>query len=251
MTLTNTTSAGILDQIFSGTAFASITGDAYATLTTTPGGTEVSGTGYSRQLVSYGAATAAQPSVATAAEIDFGTVAGDWTPTTGIDIVDFYTAASGGAWLYSGTDTSINYSVGNRAFVRAGHTFSIGTNALFTASYLQTIVDWLVNGGSAPAQLTHAGLLASGTELSGGNYARLDVSSLWGTATSADPAVKSFSGGAALFTTGATYSGSPNQIGFYTAATGGTPQCTLSYSAETITGGGSEDIEINPTITLT
>lgn len=251
MSLSNAASAGILNQIFNGTAF-SAAGAGYASLAVA-GGSEVAGAGYARQLVSYGAATTANPSIATSnAEINFGTVGAGWTPLT-VDELRIYSALSAGTLIYTAADSGITYVAGNRAFVASGnHTVQIGSNSIFTAAYSATILDWLVNSGSAPAQLTHAGLLNSGTEASGGNYARLAVSSLWGTATTADPSSISFSGGATNFlggSTTATFTGAVNQIGFFTALSGGTPQVTLSVSSQTINSG--DTVEINPTITLT
>lgn len=249
MSLSNAICADLLDLIFSGTAVSFTPGTAYASLTTTPGGTEVSGTGYTRQSVTFGAATSAQPSVASANEIDFGTVAGDWSPVASIDTVDFYDAASSGNLMFSGVDGSpITYSTGNRAFVAAGATLSVGTNSIFAAAYLQDIVDYLVNAGGAPSQLQYAGLLNSGTELTGGNYARLDCNALWASATVADPSVKAFTA-VTTFTASATYTGTANQIGFYTAASGGSPLCTVAVSSQSI--GSGDLVEINPTVSLT
>lgn len=246
MSLTNAAAAGVLDQVFRGVAFAAA-GTPFAALATN-GGAEVTGTGYARIAAPYGAATAASPSVVTATEIDFGTVGGDWTASN-VDEVRFYSALSGGTELWSDTDTAIAYVAGNRAFVASGSTFSFGDNGIFLAAYAQTIADWLANSGTAPAQLTHLGLLNSGTELSGGNYARLDVSSLWAAATVADPSVLAFSGGAATFIASATFTGTVNQLGLFTASTGGVAQCTLAVAAQTIAA--SDQVTVNPTITLT
>lgn len=250
MSLSNAASAGILNQCLRGTTF-SAAGTAYATLTTTPGGTEVSGTGYARVAVSYGAASAAQPSVATASEIDFGTVAGDWTPSTGIDVVDFYSASSGGTLLYTGTDTAISYATGNRAFVASGSTFQLGDTGSFSAAYLQDIVDWLVNGGSAPARARYLGLLNSGTELSGGNYARLDTDTLFPAASTADPAASAFASAVNFLggSTTATFTGAYNQLGLFSAASGGSPLITVSVTSQTVASG--DTVEVQPTVTLT
>lgn len=258
MSLLSTPAADILNQLILGTTPSWSPGTMYAALS--DGSSEVAGTGYARIALSMNTVTSAQPSVATEAdEINFGTVAGDWTPVAGIDETWIYSALTGGTRIATDSDTAITYSVGNRAFIAAGLTFSFGTNSLFSAAYSNSINDWLFASGATPSRARYLGLLNSGAELTGGNYARLDTdnsaSPFFGSATAGasetDPAsitftaTQNFLGG----TTTATFTGTVNQYGLYAAATGGSPLITVSVSSQPVASG--DTIEVNPTITLT
>lgn len=247
MSLSDTAAAGVLDQCLRGVAFAAA-GSSFAALAAN-GGAEVSGTGYVRQAVTFGAATTAQPSVVTAAaELNFGTVAGDWTPLA-VDEVRLHSALTGGTLLASDTDTQITYVAGNRAFIRAGMTFDFGSNSIWSAAYSATVNEWLWRSGTAPAQARYLGLLNAGTELSGGNYARLDTNTLWAAASVADPSSISFTGGAQQFIASATFTGTVNQLGLYSATTGGSPLITIAVTSQAVANG--DEVTVNPTITLT
>ena len=186
MSLSIAASQGILNQCIRGVSFSP--GTPHAALAAN-GGNEVSGTGYARQPLTFGAATDANPSVSvTSAVADFGTWGADWTPTT-IDETRVYSALTNGTILFSDTDTSESYASGDQASVASGISASFASNAEFVSSYAQSILEWLLRSGSTPARARYIGLLNSGVELSGGNYARLDTDGLFAAPTSADPSV--------------------------------------------------------------
>lgn len=247
MSLTNEAAAGVLDQCINGTAFAAA-GTPHISLGIN-GGAELSGTGYARVQQDPGAATLAQPSVSTWTEVNFGTVGADWTPVTGVDEVRIYSALTAGTLLATDTDTPVTFSTGNRAFVAAGMAFSFGTNSVFSGAYAQSINEWLWRSGAAPARARYLGILNSGTELSGGNYARLDTDSLFGSATVADPSVIAFTAGNATFQSSATFTGTANQLGLYAALSGGSPLITIPVAPQTIANGNL--VVVAPTVTLT
>lgn len=245
MSLENAVAAAVLDQLIDGTAFAP--GSPNLALGAN-GGAELSGTGVARIAQTFGAFTAAQPSVGTVAvESDYGTIAGDWAPAS-VDEGRIYSAAAAGTLLARGSDTAVALTTGRRLFVRAGLVFQVGTNSFFSAAYAQAIGEWLFRSGATPARARYLGILNSGTELSGGNYARLDTDTLWAAATVADPSVKAFTS-EQVFQANATFTGANNQVGLYAASTGGSPLIILTHSAEIINSG--DEVRVNPSFSLT
>ncbi len=246
MTLSSAAAQAVLEQCILGTTTFTV-GTPHAAIAAN-GGAEVTGTGYARQPLTFGVAAGDPAAVATSAETDFGTVAGDWSPLT-LDEVRVYNALTAGTELAADTDTAITYAAGNRAFVTAPITITLGDNSIFSAAYSATVLEWLFRGAAVPARAQYLGLLNSGTELSGGNYARLDTDTLWATPTLADPSSISFTGGAQTFIASATFTGATNQMGLYAAATGGTPLITIGGFTETVAT--NNEVTVNPTITLT
>lgn len=245
MTLTDVAAQGVLNQCIRGVAFAP--GTAHLGLADS-GGAEVSGGGYARQPLSFNAATLANPSVCTEPnEIDFGTVGAGWTPTT-VDQGIVYSALNAGTELFSQTDTQITYAVGNRAFVTAGSLVCrFGSNGVWTAAYAQDVMEWLLRGGPTPARARYLGLRNSGTELSGGNYARLDTDGLFSAPNLANPSETTT--GVQQFQSSATFTGLVNEYALYAANTGGAALIVVSVNADTIATGN--EVTVDATITLT
>ncbi len=187
-----------------------------------------------------------------AAEANFGTVGGDWTPLASVGSIRIMSALAGGTELIrSEMGSPPTFLAGNRAFIRAGTMiFSYALNSIFSAAYAAAINEWMFRGGAVPARARYLGLLASGTELAGNNYARLDTDGLFAAPTAADPSVLQLSSSPATFQANATFTGTAvNQIGLYSAASGGTPLITVPVSSQDIASGS--EVTVAPIITLT
>jgi hypothetical protein len=92
----------ILEHVLKNTAYTSPTTVYMALLTAAPsdagGGTEVSGSNYSRTAITFGAASAG--SISNSAQVNFPTPSGSWGACTHFGIYD---ASSAGNLLYWGT----------------------------------------------------------------------------------------------------------------------------------------------------
>lgn len=229
---------------FKGTAFPTAPANLYVALyTAAPGeasasGTEVTGGAYGRQPVSVAAGSWAAPSASGNAQqtsnsgaISFPTATATWGTVVGWALYDAVTA---GNEVYYGALTS-NQTVnsGGTASFAAGQLViqvgALGTNAMST--YLaQAIINWM-RGTAFPATPTnfYAALYtanpgpanASGTEVTGGSYAR--------------QAIAPASGWSALGTSGtATTISNANSIPYPTATAGwGTVTGWAVYDAAT------------------
>lgn len=83
--------------------------------TDTTSGTELSGSGYSRQSISFGAASAGN--VASTGNVTFGPASGNWSTVTSIALVD---ASTSGNILFYKNIASQSVKSGNSLIVESG-----------------------------------------------------------------------------------------------------------------------------------
>lgn len=202
-------------------------------------GAEATGTGLSRQLLSFGAATAARPSVCTvAAQTSWGTIGADWPADT--EGLAWFNAAAGGIEMGRDVDPSLITTVGEELIAAAGViSASWGTGKTnWTIALLQAVLEWLFRGGPVPPQHNHMGLLLNGTEIEtpGVNgYARLDVASIYDAATVATPSVLDTSSPAPFTASAGGAWGDWNEWALFPASTGGTAGITVPRTGGTTT----------------
>jgi len=110
----------LLDHVFRNTAYSSPTTVYLALYTANPtdagGGTEVTGAGYARQAITFGAASGG--AMSNTAQVSFTASGGDYGTVTGIGIFDASTAGNLLAWdaITSAAVTdgdSINFPIGD------------------------------------------------------------------------------------------------------------------------------------------
>jgi hypothetical protein len=167
-------------NIFRGTTRAGVT--PYVGLFTvgagdTGGQTEVSGSNYSRVAVTFGAPSSG--SVSNSSTLTFPTPSGSWGTIVGWGIFD---ASSGGNLLYY-SDQSPSQTVGSGVPVKflSGTLIITETNATYTNFFRDKVLN-LLRGTSITGITSYSALFTtaptastSGTEATGGSYARTAV----------------------------------------------------------------------------
>lgn len=109
----------LLEAVLKNTAYTSPSTVYLALYSVSPGesgtGTELSGSGYSRQAVTFG--TASTGTIASTASVTFGPATGTWSPVVAVAIVD---ASSGGNVLFYKATATQNIKSGGTITIDSG-----------------------------------------------------------------------------------------------------------------------------------
>lgn len=181
--------AQILNNIFRGATIDTLPTSLYVALYTVApsdsgGGTEVSGTGYAREAVARNVTTNWDAPASGATQntniIDFGTAGGSWGTVVAFGIID--AAASGNLLLHGAVSPSKTIAENDPVSYAAG-ALDVALTGAFSSYLRDVILNWLFRNGTWPtwnadvevSLHTAAPGLTGASEVSGGAYARVNV----------------------------------------------------------------------------
>jgi hypothetical protein len=180
----------ILNSIFRAQAIATLaTSNYYALFTSAPsdsgGGTEASGTGYARASLTRNVTTnfdaPASGATQNATAIDYGTAgAGGWGTVLAVGVLDAITV---GNLLAHGSISPSKTINANDPVSFAVGDFDFALTGSFSSYLRDVILNWLFRNGSWPTWNANVSIslhtgdpgLTGASEVSGGNYARVNV----------------------------------------------------------------------------
>ena len=192
--------SGILNNIFRGATIPTLPANIYfALFTVAPtdagGGTEVTGTGYAREAVARNVDTNFDAPASGATQntniIDFGTAGGSWGTVVAVGIFDADVA--GNLLIHGAISPSKTIGDGDPVSYAAG-AFDIALTGAFSGYLRDIILNWIFRNGTWPTWdadvevSLHTGApgLTGANEVSGGAYARVNVTRSTGNFTLAD-----------------------------------------------------------------
>lgn len=226
----------LLDLMFGGTAYSGRPTTLYfALFTSAPnaagGGTEVTGSGYSRKAVTASTTNFTSPATAgdnisSAIDIQWPAASGSWGTVTSWGIYD--AATSGNLLFFDSIDTPVAITTGQRPKIASG-ALTISMSGQFGNKLEQAVLNHIFRSVSWPGTFgnhyyavgvgaTSAGL---STEATGGSYARVNMTNNKTTYGTAADAVLANAAGIAFPSASGSWGGTMDSWAIYDASTSG------------------------------
>lgn len=225
----------LLDLMFGGTAYSGRPTTLYfALFTSAPnaagGGTEVSGSGYSRKAVTANTTNFTSPATAgdnisNTADIQWPTATGSWGTVTSWGIFD--AATSGNLLFFDSLDTPVAITSGQRPKIAAS-ALTLSFSGEFGNKLEQAVLNHIFRSVAWPGFATHYFAVGTGatsagltTEATGGSYARKSMTNNKTTYGSAADSVLANAAAIAFANATASWGGTLDSWAIYNASSAG------------------------------